>query len=522
MAPSPSVVSAHASAPESLSGTVRRAAALLSGTDAVAHRFGTVELAEMTADVLTVMQLAEAAAVTLAREAHSRGLVTDSTAANLAQWVAHLGAANPVDELLPGGEGLTGRSGPLVPLEGSESSTTAYESPDSPGDEVSAARATAEGLARAAEDREGLPDGTVREDRPPVPGLEVSHAFRIARVAIQTSSPVNRLAADHLAEGQVSVASADLAIAHTEKVMPILPERSRDQILADYLTVTADAGTSTIRQLTKILVSAFATEESLEHADTKLERVESVRWSELGNGLHRLVADLTAPHAATLRAAIDALAAPSPGNTCCTDPHHRHRNGEPTGEADPRPREKRCADALVLLTRHGAATVGENGSILTTAPTQLVITTDLDVLKGLVAGYGLTSDGDVLTPTQIRHLACDAELIPMTLGSDGEPLDVGRTERLATRAIRRAVAQRDRHCTFPGCDRQPSWCQVHHIVPWWAGGETSLANSTLLCQRHHTVVHRDHLTAERVAGQITWDLTPGRMASACPGPSPNA
>ncbi len=50
----------------------------------------------------------------------------------------------------------------------------------------------------------------------------------------------------------------------------------------------------------------------------------------------------------------------------------------------------------------------------------------------------------------IRRLACDAEVISAVLGSQGEPLDVGRAKRLVTPAIWTALVIRDRHCAFPG------------------------------------------------------------------------
>lgn len=46
-------------------------------------------------------------------------------------------------------------------------------------------------------------------------------------------------------------------------------------------------------------------------------------------------------------------------------------------------------------------------------------------------------------------MACDAVLIPMVLGEDGVPLDVGKQERLFTEGVRQAVINRDRECTFP-------------------------------------------------------------------------
>jgi hypothetical protein len=35
----------------------------------------------------------------------------------------------------------------------------------------------------------------------------------------------------------------------------------------------------------------------------------------------------------------------------------------------------------------------------------------------------------------------------------------------------------------------------HHIRHWADDGNTDLDNGTLLCGRHHTIVHRDRLTA---------------------------
>jgi HNH endonuclease len=51
------------------------------------------------------------------------------------------------------------------------------------------------------------------------------------------------------------------------------------------------------------------------------------------------------------------------------------------------------------------------------------------------------------------------------------------------------VEQRDHHCVFAGCSAPTRWCDVHHLIAWINGGETSLDNSGLLCERHHTKVH---------------------------------
>ena len=68
------------------------------------------------------------------------------------------------------------------------------------------------------------------------------------------------------------------------------------------------------------------------------------------------------------------------------------------------------------------------------------------------------------------------------------PLDVGRTQRTATPAQRRALAVRDRGCIIPGCQVPAEACQTHHLVEWADGGETSVSNMASLCWAHHRQV----------------------------------
>jgi hypothetical protein len=77
----------------------------------------------------------------------------------------------------------------------------------------------------------------------------------------------------------------------------------------------------------------------------------------------------------------------------------------------------------------------------------------------------------------------------VVFGPDGTPMDLGRTHRVVPPHLRRAVELRDRHCVFAGCEAPSHWSDVHHLLHWIHGGETSLDNSALLCERHHTKVH---------------------------------
>jgi hypothetical protein len=82
-------------------------------------------------------------------------------------------------------------------------------------------------------------------------------------------------------------------------------------------------------------------------------------------------------------------------------------------------------------------------------------------------------------------------LAPGTVASVSLPLDVGAITDTIPVHLRRAVAVRDRHCRFPGCDQPVAACQPHHIIPRAQGGPTSLTNLMLLCAFHHLIaVHR--------------------------------
>ncbi|MDQ4117437.1 MAG: HNH endonuclease, partial [Actinomycetota bacterium] len=97
--------------------------------------------------------------------------------------------------------------------------------------------------------------------------------------------------------------------------------------------------------------------------------------------------------------------------------------------------------------------------------------------------------GGTVSPESLRMLACDAGVVPIVMNGAGQPLDVGRTRRTIPDGLRRAVTARDRGCAHPGCNRLPSWCEVHHVVPWESGGETSLDNCVMLCKVHHRLIH---------------------------------
>jgi hypothetical protein len=102
---------------------------------------------------------------------------------------------------------------------------------------------------------------------------------------------------------------------------------------------------------------------------------------------------------------------------------------------------------------------------------------------------GETEHGLPISPETALRFLCDCHLSRVVTGPASAPIDLGLSARLASPAQRRALAVRDRGCTFPGCDRPPGWSSAHHIVHWVNDGPTDLHNLTLLCNFHHHRVH---------------------------------
>ena len=112
--------------------------------------------------------------------------------------------------------------------------------------------------------------------------------------------------------------------------------------------------------------------------------------------------------------------------------------------------------------------------------------TDLDAGQAVIEQAG----GLHVGREAARRIACDAGLVALCHGADGEVLDVGRRTRTIPTALRRALLDRDRsQCQFPGCESRR--CDAHHVVHWADGGETKLANLASVCRFHHRAVHEE-------------------------------
>jgi hypothetical protein len=104
-------------------------------------------------------------------------------------------------------------------------------------------------------------------------------------------------------------------------------------------------------------------------------------------------------------------------------------------------------------------------------------------------GRSHLEDGTRLSAESARRLSCDASVVEVTRGEQGEVLNVGRKRRTIPPALRRALEIRDGGCRFPGCGSR--FCDTHHVIHWEDGGETSLRNCLLVCAPHHRALHEE-------------------------------
>ena len=290
---------------------------------------------------------------------------------------------------------------------------------------------------------------------------------RETHVELLERSPATREA---LAAGLLGADHLDV-IARTLKAMPSqvgFEERDlAETMLLDHArTLDAVALNRAARQ-----ILAWLDQDGPEPADLPEPPVNELHLDTLRDGRVRFAGRLGPEAGALLVGLLSPLAKPRPVD----------------GVPDLRGIGERHGDAfaeLVQLCANAAAAPIDGGE-----RPHLTLTMSLNELRAEV-GRAQVGDLGALTARQVRRIACDAQVIPMVLDGDSQPLDIGRAKRTAPPAVRRALVWRDGGCAYPTCDRRPEWTDSHHVRHWVDGGATSVENMVLLCRRHHTLIHQ--------------------------------
>ena len=121
-------------------------------------------------------------------------------------------------------------------------------------------------------------------------------------------------------------------------------------------------------------------------------------------------------------------------------------------------------------------------------------------------------------PSVLDRISPDDRLVGAIFGGNGQPLWLGRMERLANLDQYVAVALRDRGCVL--CRAPMHRCDLHHVDEYFAdAGVTDIENLCALCAGCHLRLHRTNRRVVRqvdVYGTITWSTAPrGRDLDGC-------
>jgi Domain of unknown function (DUF222)/HNH endonuclease len=120
--------------------------------------------------------------------------------------------------------------------------------------------------------------------------------------------------------------------------------------------------------------------------------------------------------------------------------------------------------------------------------------------------------GPLLSESDRRYLSCDATC-EVWFERDGQVVGSGRTTRVISRRLRRALEHRHPTCAVPGCGATRG-LHAHHIAHWEDGGPTELDNLVLVCPYHHRLHHRGVITITGPAHRLTVTDSAGRELSA--------
>jgi hypothetical protein len=216
----------------------------------------------------------------------------------------------------------------------------------------------------------------------------------------------------------------------------------------------------------------------------------------LPDGMTRLSGLLDPESAAAVTAVYNASIAPRRG-VRFVDPDRQATTEELA--RDERTTEQIALDTLVTIIKAGT-TVDKDVLPVRRAEVQVLVA-EKDYRTR--TGYGLIQgQTEAISIQTVERTICDTGILPILFSDEGQPLNLGRTQRLFTPKQKQAIAARDGGCIGPDCDRPIAYCEVHHILQWLRDhGYTDVADGVLLCSFHHLWVHNNGWVIKREGGE---------------------
>lgn len=164
----------------------------------------------------------------------------------------------------------------------------------------------------------------------------------------------------------------------------------------------------------------------------------------------------------------------------------------PEAWEDMKPERRRLTGLMALLMTKST------GSALPSPQVSIVM--NWEKMQSQAQDFAVTSTGIPLTPGEARAALCNAGIYPVVLSGASLPLDLGRTQRLFSKAQGRAIRAAYRGCSYPGCSMPASRCELDHLDPWEKGGRTDIASADLNCPIHHIARHCSLFRTVKIPG----------------------
>ena len=269
--------------------------------------------------------------------------------------------------------------------------------------------------------------------------------------------------------GQISLAHARIVTRFRTDLPAAVDVEHGDEAERFLVDKAAEYGPTQLAQIAQRLMDTLNPDgKYTDQADQ--ERRRGFTLSENKDGSSTPTGRFTPELTAILRPVLDCLSKPQPSE------------GLPDTRTPAQRRHDAIAEAAMRLLRSG--TLPETGGCPVTV---LVHATAEDAKKAAAGEQVLVTDdyGALIPLDTIANLTAEIQFAGIALRATGGIACYGTEQRLATPGQRRALAARDKGCSFPGCTRPCAWVEVHHIIEWTHGGKTNLDNLVMLCRYHH-------------------------------------
>jgi len=251
-----------------------------------------------------------------------------------------------------------------------------------------------------------------------------------ARLALHRALTTRPVVGAAFSAGEIGFDAATAVCAAIEALPGGVPAALNTEIEVLLVDVARDEGTKAVVQRSIEIAERFDPDGfERQEADAR-----SRRWLQLirqHDGSVKLRGCLDKESAAVALAVLDPLSAPLP---------------TVDGVRDTRVPERRYADAFLQLCQLATPALPE---VRGERPHMFVTTTLESLQRKVGSALGTLEGGHLISRGALRRIACDANVIPVVLGSAGQPLDIGRSTRTVPQGLRRALVAPRRRVRLP-------------------------------------------------------------------------